>query len=66
MQTHVLVTLVALLCAHQAQGEWRDEVDGARTVSRFVSPEQVVLGFGIAPQEAGLRNGLLAQVGKTL
>lgn len=58
--------LAVLPPAHQAQGEWRDEVDGARTISRFVSPAQVVLGFGLAPQEAGLRNSLLAQVGKTL
>lgn len=58
--------LAVLPPAHQAQGEWRDEVDGARTVSRFISPAHVVLGFGIAPQEAGLRNGLLAQVGKML
>ncbi len=58
--------LAVLPPAHKAEGEWRDEVEGARTVSRFVSPQEILLGFGLAPQEAALRNALVAGIGKAV
>lgn len=56
--------LALLPPAHKQEGQWQDEFDGVRTVSRFISPDQVLLGFGLAPQEAALRQSLLAGLGK--
>jgi len=44
-------------------GSWHDVWDGDRIVCRFIDSAGVVLGFGIAPQEAGLRQSLMAEIG---
>lgn len=47
-----------------AAGNWQVEQQDGRTVARFCDEQQVLRGFGIAPQEAQLRQSLLAQIGK--
>jgi rubredoxin-NAD+ reductase len=44
-------------------GAWRDTEDGVRTICRFYDADGVMAGFGVAPQEAALRQGLLAELG---
>jgi rubredoxin---NAD+ reductase len=47
-----------------ADGRWHHALDGSRTISRFVDATGVMRGFGVAPQEAAVRQGLLAELGK--
>jgi rubredoxin---NAD+ reductase len=47
-------------------GRWHDEHANGRTVSRFCDAQGVMLGFGLAPQEAGLRQALLAGLGSVV
>ncbi|MES2534403.1 MAG: FAD-dependent oxidoreductase [Pseudomonadota bacterium] len=49
-----------------ATGSWQQESQGARMVCRFVDEHGVMLGFGVAPQEAGVRQLLLAGLGTRL
>jgi rubredoxin-NAD+ reductase len=46
-----------------ASGSWHVETQDARTVCRFVDEHGVMLGFGVAPQEAGVRQGLMSGLG---
>lgn len=47
-------------------GRWETEQDGARTICRFVDAQGVMVGFGVAPQEAKVRQALLAELGTVL
>ncbi|MFC3108665.1 FAD-dependent oxidoreductase [Undibacterium arcticum] len=47
-----------------AAGRWEHEQEGSRTISRFYDAQGVMQGFGVAPQESVVRQGLLAQLGK--
>jgi len=49
-----------------ADGRWHHAAEGSRTISRFVDAAGILLGFGVAPQEASVRQGLLAELGKQL
>jgi rubredoxin---NAD+ reductase len=49
-----------------AEGQWQHVTEGNRTISRFIDAAGVMLGFGVAPQEAAVRQGLLAELGKQL
>ena len=48
----------------EASGSWQDVQDGARTISRFYDADDVLRGFGVAPQETGIRQSLLAELGR--
>lgn len=48
----------------EASGSWQDVQDGARTISRFYDAHDVLCGFGVAPQETGIRQSLLAELGR--
>ena len=49
-----------------AAGCWQDETDTQRTICRFHDEQGVMVGFGVAPQEAGVRQALLAELGSAL
>lgn len=49
-----------------AAGCWQDETDVQRTICRFHDEQGVMVGFGVAPQEAGVRQALLAELGAAL
>jgi rubredoxin-NAD+ reductase len=44
-------------------GGWHDTRYEERIVCRYVDHEGILLGFGVAPQEASVRQGLLAELG---
>lgn len=44
-------------------GAWHETQDADRTICRYVDREGILLGFGVAPQEAGVRQGLMAELG---
>jgi len=46
-----------------AAGHWETEVDGGTTICRFFDVHGVMLGFGMAPQEAKARQALMAALG---
>jgi rubredoxin---NAD+ reductase len=46
-----------------ASGRWETEVDGATTICRFFDAQGVMVGFGVAPQEAKIRQALMAALG---
>lgn len=46
-----------------ASGAWRETRQGARILCRFYDDAGVMTGFGVAPQEASVRQGLLAELG---
>ena len=47
-----------------ANGIWRSTQQGTHTVCRFYDATGVMQGFGVAPQEAGLRQSLVNELGK--
>jgi rubredoxin-NAD+ reductase len=47
-----------------ANGAWRDSKQGDALVSRFHDQHGVMLGFGVAPQQAVIRQQLLDELGK--
>lgn len=49
--------------AAQAGGSWHSIDDGQRLIARFRDAEGIVRGFGVAPQDAAIRQTLLAEVG---
>ncbi len=49
-----------------AAGCWQDETDAQRTICRFHDEQGVMVGFGVAPQEASVRQALLAELGAAL
>ncbi|WP_211460673.1 FAD-dependent oxidoreductase [Collimonas silvisoli] len=48
-----------------AAGRWETEQDGATTICRFFDAQGVMVGFGVAPQEAKIRQALMAALGTT-
>ena len=44
-------------------GRWETEQDGEKTICRFFDAENIMVGFGVAPQEAKARQALLAALG---
>ncbi len=48
-----------------AAGHWETELDGATTICRFFDAHGVMVGFGVAPQEAKIRQALMAALGTT-
>ncbi|MDB5763659.1 MAG: rubB [Herminiimonas sp.] len=44
-------------------GHWHSETGNERTICRFYDSQGIMLGFGVAPQEAGVRQALLASLG---
>jgi rubredoxin-NAD+ reductase len=49
-----------------AGGAWVDEVDEARVISRFYDAAGIMVGFGVGPQDAAIRNALMTSLGSTL
>jgi rubredoxin-NAD+ reductase len=49
-----------------ATGKWHAHVEGKHTICRFIDPDGYMLGFGVAPQEAGVRQSLLASLGTNI
>ncbi|WP_019141700.1 FAD-dependent oxidoreductase [Noviherbaspirillum massiliense] len=47
-----------------ASGYWETSLEEERMICRFYDPREVMTGFGLAPQEATLRQELLAALGK--
>ena len=47
-------------------GAWIDDVGEARVISRFYDAAGVMVGFGVGPQDAAIRNALMASLGSTL
>lgn len=47
-----------------SQGAWQETQYGEHIVCRFHDPDGVMIGFGVAPHDAGIRQTLLAEVGK--
>lgn len=47
-------------------GQWQSETENERTLSRFYDAAGMMRGFGVAPQEAGVRNRLLAELGSRM
>lgn len=46
-----------------AAGRWEIEQDEERTIARFIDADGMLVGFGVAPQEAKSRTALLAALG---
>lgn len=44
-------------------GIWHDTIDGTRTICRCYDDGGILIGFGVAPQDAAIRQGLLAELG---
>lgn len=49
-----------------ATGNWQVEQAEARTICRFYDAQGVLVGFGVAPQDAASRTALMGQLGTTL
>lgn len=47
-------------------GRWETEQDGERTIARFIDAGGMLVGFGVAPQEAKTRQALLAALGSKI
>lgn len=45
-------------------GEWRHSKNGETAVSRFYDQDGIMLGFGVAPQQAAIRQQLLDMLGR--
>ena len=58
------LALVPPPALHVASGSWHSEQRGTHTVCRFHDGDGVMRGFGVAPQEAGVRQALLAELDK--
>ncbi|MGZ3159634.1 MAG: FAD-dependent oxidoreductase [Burkholderiaceae bacterium] len=46
-----------------ATGAWHADTENERTICRYLDAQGVMVGFGVAPQEAGIRQALLAALG---
>lgn len=46
-----------------ATGAWEAEVNGTHTICRFYDAQNILIGFGVAPQESSVRNQLMASLG---
>jgi len=47
-----------------AGGLWRDAMQGDAQISRFFDANGIMQGFGVAPQQASLRQQLVGELGK--
>jgi rubredoxin---NAD+ reductase len=47
---------------YASQGKWVDEHQGEKTICRFLDAEGRMLGFGVAPHDAAIRQQLIAQL----
>jgi rubredoxin---NAD+ reductase len=56
------IALVAPAPQQMAGGVWQHEMQDERHVCRFFNAQQRMVGFALGPQEATLRQGLLAQL----
>ncbi|GGC76884.1 FAD-dependent oxidoreductase [Undibacterium terreum] len=56
------LALVSPAPHHAPAGRWEVEQRGASTIARFYTAEDVISGFAVAPQDAGLRQSLLAEL----
>jgi rubredoxin---NAD+ reductase len=48
-----------------ADGTWHETQFGERIICRYYDREGTMVGFGVAPQEASIRQGLLAELGSS-
>ncbi|WP_194723298.1 FAD-dependent oxidoreductase [Noviherbaspirillum malthae] len=48
------------------QGAWQEATVEGRTVCRYHDADGVMTAFGVAPQEAGIRQGLMAELGSRI
>jgi rubredoxin-NAD+ reductase len=44
-------------------GRWHSATENSRTICRYYDAQGVMCGFGVSPQEAGIRQTLLAELG---
>ncbi|WP_420475912.1 NAD(P)/FAD-dependent oxidoreductase [Noviherbaspirillum sp. ST9] len=51
--------------APKADGAWHETRYGERVVCRYYNGEGTMVGFGVAPQEASIRQSLLAELGSS-
>jgi rubredoxin---NAD+ reductase len=49
----------------KADGAWHETQYGERIVCRYYNGEGTMVGFGVAPQEAGIRQALMAELGSS-
>jgi rubredoxin---NAD+ reductase len=49
----------------KTDGAWHETQYGERIVCRYYNGEGTMVGFGVAPQEANIRQALLAELGST-
>jgi rubredoxin-NAD+ reductase len=50
--------------ALEANGQWHVAIESERTICRYRDAGGMLQGFGVAPQEAGIRAQLLAELGR--
>lgn len=60
--------LALLPVSPRSGGQWQETIeevqsDQTRTVCRYYDENGIMTGFGVAPQEASVRQGLLAEIG---
>jgi rubredoxin---NAD+ reductase len=60
------LALLPAPAALNATGIWRTAEADGRTICRFHDSSGVLLGFGVAPHDAGVRQTLLAELGTSL
>ncbi len=49
-----------------ASGAWHESEEDGRVIARFYDAQGTMIGFGVAPQESAVRQGLLAALGSAL
>jgi rubredoxin-NAD+ reductase len=52
--------------AKPASATWHTKTEDERTVCRYVDERGVLVGFGVAPHEAGIRQVLMGELGKVV
>lgn len=52
--------------ASEKNGAWQELLHEGRTICRYYDGDGVMTAFGVAPQEAGIRQALLAEVGSRI
>jgi rubredoxin---NAD+ reductase len=60
------LALIPAPAALNASGVWRTAEFGGRMICRFHDSNGVLLGFGVAPHDASVRQALLAELGSSL
>ncbi|HTD03410.1 FAD-dependent oxidoreductase [Undibacterium sp.] len=56
------LALISPAPQHAPAGRWETEQRDASTICRFFTEQDVMAGFAVAPQDAGLRQALLAEL----